>query len=290
MTTHHADSELRFTIPKDGPYYLFLGDAQNQGGSACGYRLRIGPRRPDFELRVVPSSLNARGGATVPINVYALRKDGFDDDIALELEDAPPGCTLSGGWVPAHQDKVRLTLTLPAGPRKAPLNLSLKGRAVIQGREVCRRAVPADDRMQAFIYRHLVPAKDWIVSVTGRGRTRASVNVLGETPVRLPAAGTARVRMSAPRGALLQQVRLQLNEPPEGIAIRDVSTDREGLVILLSAEGGKVEPGLKGNLIVDVFTERTTKARNAQGKVRKRRVALGTLPAIPFEIVELVQP
>ncbi len=60
LNTHHADSLLTATLPADGSYFIHLGDAQHQGGPAFGYRLRISEPRPDFELRVVPSSINVR--------------------------------------------------------------------------------------------------------------------------------------------------------------------------------------------------------------------------------------
>jgi len=199
LTTHHADSFLRIALPADGIYCLHISDAQHKGGEAYGYRLRISPPRPDFELRVVPSTINARAGATVPITVYALRKDGFSGEIVLALKDAPApispsqqlgsqsgsgpvhavreeaqakkigaGFALSGGRVPADKDEAKLSLKAPPTSIKEPVSLSIEGRAVIEGREVVRRAVPADDMMQAFFYRHLVPAKDLKVAVIGR--------------------------------------------------------------------------------------------------------------------------
>ena len=172
LTTHHADSFLIITLPANGTYYLHLGDAQQKGGEAYGYRLRISPPQPDFEVRVVPSSINARAGSTVPITVYALRKDGFSDDIALVLRDAPTGFKLSGDRVPAQQDQVKLTLKVPPTPTKEPTGLRMEGNAVIGGREIVRPAIPADDMMQSFIYRHLVPAKELKVTVSGRGRIK----------------------------------------------------------------------------------------------------------------------
>jgi hypothetical protein len=213
--------------------------------------------------------------------VCALRRDGFSDDIVLELKDAPPGFALSGGWVPANQDKVRLTLTVPTIPRERPFRLNLEGRAVIRGREVRREAVPAEDMMQAFIYRHLVPAEDLMVAVTGDRRFRAPLKLVEKKPVKLPAGGTAEVRLFAPRVPFMNQVQLALSEPPEGIAIENVSPAREGVAILLRADAEKVAPGLKGNLILDAFIERTFGPAGAQ---RKRRIPVGTLPAVPFEI------
>ena len=89
LDTHHADSCLTATLPANGPYYIHLWDAQQKGGRAHGYRLRITPPRPDFALRVVPSALSVRSGTSVPITVYALRRDGFAGEIALALKNAP---------------------------------------------------------------------------------------------------------------------------------------------------------------------------------------------------------
>ena len=173
LTTHHADSLLSTTLPAEGTYYLHISDAQYKGGASYSYRLRISPPRPDFELRVVPSSINVRAGATVPMTVHALRKDGFSGDIALTLKDAPKGFVLNGRRVPAGKDQVRLTLKVPPTPMKKPLSLRLEGRAEIQGQEIVRPVIPADDMMQAYIYRHLVPAKDLKVAVIGRPRPKA---------------------------------------------------------------------------------------------------------------------
>ena len=149
LVTHHADSWLRAVLPSAGTYYLHLYDAQNQGGPEYAYRLRIGPPRPDFELRVVPSSINVRAGTAAAITVHALRRDGFNGPINLELKDAPAGFSLSGAKVPAGQAKVQLTLTVPLDPGLPPAVLRMEGRATIAGSEVRRSVVPADDMMQA---------------------------------------------------------------------------------------------------------------------------------------------
>jgi len=60
-----------------------LGDALQKGGPDYGFRLRLSAPRPDFELRVAPAELDVRAGTSVPLTVYAIRKDGFAGDIAL---------------------------------------------------------------------------------------------------------------------------------------------------------------------------------------------------------------
>jgi len=285
LTTHHADSCLRATLPADGTYYLHLGDAQHKGGPDYAYRLRLSPPQPDFELRVVPASVNVRGGATVPITVYALRKDGFSGEIAMALKDAPAGFALGGARVPANQDQVRLTLTAPPTPSPEPLTLSWEGRATIQGREVVRPAVPAEDMMQAFAYRHLVPAQEMKVAVSGRFASRSPVRILGESPVRIPAGGTARVQIAAFTGPSVGKVHLELSDPPDGIAIKNVSPSGGGTEIVLQCDAAKAKPGLQGNLIVNAFADAPELPGKAKAQAPQRRRPLGALPAIPFEVV-----
>ncbi|NOX53236.1 MAG: hypothetical protein GXP27_02125 [Planctomycetes bacterium] len=286
LTTHHADSLINAVLPADGVYYVLVGDTQNQGGPECAYRLRISSPQPDFELRVVPSNLNVRPGLSVPITVYALRRDGFEGEITLQLKDAPPGFTLSGGWIPAGQDRVRLTLAVPARVNQDLFRLSLEGWAMINGREVRHQAVPAEDMMQAFIYRHLVPAEEWLVAVNGRGRFGPPARVLGEKPIRLPAGSTAAVRIFLPGASRMAQaqMKLELLDPPDGVTLKDVQFGPFEISLLLSADAKKVAADLKGNLLVEAYIERTIGPAGTAAR-RKRRIPVATLPAIPFQVV-----
>jgi len=292
LSTHHADSYLRAKLPADGTYRIHLADAQNKGGPEYGYRLRISPPRPDFELRIVPSSINVRGGTTIPLTVYALRKDAFAGDITLILKDAPEGVVLSGGWVPAGQEKVQVTLTVPPAPTQEPLSLSLEGRATIDGREVIRPVIPAEDMMQAFFYRHLVPAKELRVAISGRGMSKAPVKIISETPLRIPAGGTARIRVAGPgtslagsKGGPQSRPSLELSEPPEGITIEKVEPSRQGAEIVLRSDATKVKAGLKGNLIINAFPARAPTPEKQKSQANRPRIPSSVLPAIPFEIV-----
>ncbi len=295
LETHHADSYLRATLPANGTFYVHLGDTQRKGGPEFGYRLRLSAPRPDFALRVVPSSLSVRAGASVPLTVYALRKDGFTNAITLELKDAPEGFKLSGAQVPANQDKVRFTLTAPAIPLSRPAGtlspsegerdgvrgLQLQGWAIIDGQAVFRPAVPAEDMMQAFAYRHLVPAREFTVAVSGRGMP--PVRILSATPVKIPAGGTVRVRIGPVGPMFTNNFQLELSEPPEGVTLGAVVLGRGEAALELRCDAAKVKPGLKGNLIVNAFAGRPP--ATGRGQANNRRPAAGTLPTIPFEIV-----
>jgi hypothetical protein len=285
LVTHQADSYIRCRLPADGTYYLHLGDAQRQGGSQCAYRLRISTPRPDFALRLAPSSLNVRPGASVVCTAYVLRKDGFAGAIDLSLKDAPTGFTLAGGRVPENQDTVPITLTAPTSPTQEPVSLTIQGRAKIQGVDVVRTAVPAEDMMQAFAYRHLVAAKGLYVDVAGRYMPRATGGIISSLPVKLPAGGAARVQTAVSTSTLAGTIGFELDQPPEGIAIQSVSSIARGTEIMLKADAAKVKPGLKGNLIVSMFlTPRPTTSATSRPQTNSRRMLVGVLPAIPFEI------
>lgn len=286
LTTHHADSYLRAALPANGTYYLHVGDTQHRGGPEYGYRLRISPSQPDFELRVVPSSFTVRGAASVPVTVYALRKDGFKDAISVELKDAREDSTLCEGAVPAGEDEVKLTLKIPPLPPGESFRLCMEGQAMIGGKEVSRLAVPAEDMMQAFEYRHLVPAQELKVAMIGRFVFKPTAKLIGKGPIKIPVGGTARVLIGATPKSLLNNLKLELRRPPQGISIEKVSRSRQGLELVLQTDGAKVKPGQKGNLTLTASVDKSAEASKPKTPPNAQKLPLPTLPTIPYEVVK----
>jgi hypothetical protein len=308
LETHHADPWLLAALPAAGTYYVRVGDVQRRGGPEYAYRLRISQPRADFELRISPSAINVGGGSTVPITMTAIRRDGFDGDIALGLKDAA-GFTLSGALLPAGQEQIRLTLTAPGigGPagrgggggrggrgsgggrgNVAPVsaNVSIEGRATINGKTVVREAVPADEMMQAFAYKHLVVADDLWVTVLGRGGTGAAARIMTPQPVKIRAGGTVQIRVSLPPAyQTFDKLQFQLSEQADGMTIGDVTVNASGARFTLQADSAKMKAGQRGNLIVEITGERTPPANAAAAAAARRRIVLGSLPAIAFEVI-----
>jgi hypothetical protein len=288
LITHQADSKIQVKLPGAGSYFLTIGDTQHKGGPEYAYRLRISKPQPDFQLRVTPASVNARTGTAIPITVYALRHDGFEGEISLKLKDVPNGFHLTGGWIPQGQNSVRLTLSMPANRVDHPVNLHLEGSARVEGKEVQRVAVPAEDMMQAFAYRHLVTEDAWMARVTGAGRVRTRLpqwKLASDKPVKIPAASKApAVKVLLPLGRYPEDVEISLSDPPEGITIDHYGVVEGGLAIVLKADGVKAKPGLGGNVIAEAFMPAAPASSDGSKKAR-RRTPLGTLPAIPFEVV-----
>jgi hypothetical protein len=285
LLTHHADSRVEVALPVAGRYFVRVTDAQRHGGSEYGYRLRLGPRDPDFALRIVPSTINVRAGGTVTLTAYAVRRDGLDGEITLGLKDAPRGFQLSGARIPARQDSVRLTLTTPPVPADEPQNLTLVGVAVVDDRKIGHVAVPAEDMMQAFAYHHLVPAQEMKVQVTGRGST---LRVMSRGPVALTLGGTTRIRIAKPVARNAPALTFELVEPPPGISIVRCESRADAVDIVIQCESA-MKPGTQGNLILQAFGERPA-AKETKGPSRVQRNPLGLVPAIPFDVAAASDP
>ena len=281
LETHHADARVTCVLQHDGDYFLHLRDAQGKGSSAHAYRLRVSAPRPDFALRLAPSALNVRGGGSATVTVYALRRDGFTNEITLALKNAPPGFALSGGKIPAGQEQAKLTLKAPAVPMDDGFQLEMEGHATIAGQTATRPVVAADDLMQAFFYRHLVPAQEWLVTVAGRWGQRGAIKILSRTPVLIWPGRPARVAVGFPREPFTDQIQFQLDEPPPGISIQQVVRTATGAEIILECTTATPAPGSGGNLIFTASIPRNKNKlpRNDAGRARQ----LATLTAVPFE-------
>jgi len=158
LNTDHADSYLMVKLPANGKYYIHLGDTRRHAGKAHAYRLRISRPQPDFALRLVPSRIIMRGKSSAAVTVYAIRRDGFDGPIKLSFKDLPKGLQSSGVALAAKKDVARLTLKTSLTEMDKPVNLTVVGSAKTGNREFVHAAVPTEDRMQAFLWRHLLPA------------------------------------------------------------------------------------------------------------------------------------
>jgi hypothetical protein len=242
LLTHQADSRLIYRFSETGAYYLQLADTQQNSGPEYTYRLRISHPRPDFEVRVAPSSINVRPDKTIPLTVLLIRRDGFDGVVTLRIKDGPPGLLLGGGSIPAGIDSVRVTLSAPPEASTTQTRWVMEAEAIIDGQTVRHEAVPAEDMTQAFAWHRLVPAQQAMLRVLGNERRKPMWSTF-ENRLRIPVGGTALLRIEIPPGQAANQIQLALDDPPDGIVIADVSQADGFLTVRFSADS-KVKPGL----------------------------------------------
>lgn len=144
----------RITIPADGTYRLRLRDLLGGPGGDAGsvYRLVIRPATPDFALvawaahqrlrqndfGTFSKPIALRAGGTMAFEVVAVRRDGFDGEIDLFMEDLPPGVRASGLTIPAGKQQGMLFITADETAAPALSIARIFGRARIDNSEVVR--------------------------------------------------------------------------------------------------------------------------------------------------------
>lgn len=137
----------KFAVPKDGLYRLQITDLF--GGTRSDprnvYRLIIRQAAPDFavvawalhmELRngdrnALSKPLSLRGGATMALEVVAIRRDGFDGDIELSMEGLPMGVKAQGLKIPAGKSRGMMLVTAQQDAPRSLTSVQLQGQAKV---------------------------------------------------------------------------------------------------------------------------------------------------------------
>ena len=102
--------------------------------------------------------------------------------------------------------------------------------------------------------------------------------------MKIPAGGTAEVRVKTPASAFTNNFQLELNEPPDGISIASVSQGR-GNKNRVAQRRRQDQAGRERKPDRQRHGQKAA-ARRGRGKgAENQRAWPGTLPAIPFEIV-----
>ena len=278
VLTHTADSELEFVAPGPGAYFVQVSDTQNKGGPTYAYRLSLTEPEPDFELYVTPSAITIPGGAGGAARLHVRRVNGFAGPIDVALSRETRALELTGGRIPSGSDSVPIVLN---NQRKAAglIPLNLVATAVLNGENVTRQVIPADDITQAFITHHLVEADGLSAYVMRSPRNRPSVRLDDVSTAVLSATEPARVNLRVGKlPEMISELKFELEEAPMGVSM-ETKTDAGGTSLEFTSSE-TLEPRLEGNLVVGVYFEFTPKSKT--GKGRSRKISMGALPAIPY--------
>jgi hypothetical protein len=127
--TSSRDPAWRFEVKEDGTYRAQVRDLFNRISAQPGsvYRLAVRKETPGFSLAVLhalpptkkerevgPWTTVLRRGETLPLKVLAQRRDGFNGEIALSVENCPPEITASPTRIEAGKTSALLFLTAQA--------------------------------------------------------------------------------------------------------------------------------------------------------------------------------
>ena len=124
-TRNDPQSVYRMVIRRAAPDFAIVG-----------WALHMGIRNGDRNALSKPMAL--RGGSTIAIEVVAVRRDGFDGEIELMLENLPDGVSASGLTIPKGKQRGIVLLTADQNAPRGLTIAKLFGRANING-EMVRR-------------------------------------------------------------------------------------------------------------------------------------------------------
>jgi hypothetical protein len=292
LVTHHADSYIHHVLPATGTYHIEIGDTQGKGGHDYGYRLRISRSDPDFKLRMEPSGLHIGPGGTAAFSVRAMRTDGFEGEIRLGITNLPPGFVMSEAVIPAKSDMARFTITASKKIEGKLVSPQVTGSATVNDRTVVRKAVPVDDQMQAFLYRHLVPAQELVLApVTEQPPVVFEARIPKSGIIEIPAGGKKWISFDGRIFTGQKGYSVKLDHPPEGF-----STEKNGWVGRKKLQGKNKDgkPKLDKKVAtggIQIFVDEavepgTTLSLVVAAEIKKGRdVSTYPAPAIPVRVV-----
>lgn len=156
FNTASRDPVVRFEAKETGTYRVLVRDLFQRAERSPRFVYRLSLRReaPDFRLvaqALVPKykadAKNIdigvpflRRGETIPVRVMAFRRDGFNGEIHLAIENLPPGLVFEGDRIEAgkNSDFILLTATEDAPVFAGPIKLA--GKAKVGDKELVREA------------------------------------------------------------------------------------------------------------------------------------------------------
>jgi len=148
------DVNGKVEIKEDGTYRLQVRDLF--GGTRSDpnnvYRLIVRQAAPDFSLATwavhftlrngdraaLSKPMALRAGDSRAFEVAVVRRDGFDDEIEIGMENLPPGVSAAGLKIAKGKNYGHLILTAAGDAKRASSLAKIAGRATINGRTVTR--------------------------------------------------------------------------------------------------------------------------------------------------------
>ncbi|MFN0051523.1 MAG: PPC domain-containing protein [Planctomycetales bacterium] len=142
MASGQTDSQLKFTAPADGVFYLRVEDRlASRGGSAFAYRLRVASTAaPDFRIHLATDALSLNRGAEAKVKVRVERIGGFAGAIELACDDLPGGVAVSNTTIAANAGESDLAFKAEAHAPIVARKLVIRGSSMLADAQIIRSA------------------------------------------------------------------------------------------------------------------------------------------------------
>lgn len=140
-----TDPTFNFKVPADGRYTVVVSEQlAGRGGEDFLYRLEIAPpvtAKPGFRLKLTGDSLAVTRGAESKYKVNVERSGGFNEEIALSLENLPAGVTVTGDKIPKGKNVTELKLKATEDAKVVVQRVRVIGKAKVGDTEMVSTAI-----------------------------------------------------------------------------------------------------------------------------------------------------
>lgn len=256
----------KLEIKQDGLHRLQISDlfGGTRNDPRNVYRLVIRKAAPDFavvawalhmELRngdrnAVSKPLALRGGSTMALEVVAIRRDGFQGEIDLQMENLPEGVTAQGLKIPAGQSRGLMLVTANQNAPRAVGGATFSGRATIDGVEIkhpCRLASmswPIPDAWNEVPSPRLLA--DVPISVSGQDFSPLTIAPVSKQPYAIVAGQKLTIPLTLIRRSEFSGATLPLRTMGagfEGVPSFNASLTADAAEVVLDTAALKTQPG-----------------------------------------------
>ena len=164
LITHHSDSRLLFKAPYDNVFTFFVRDVAGQSSPFHNFTISIKEPKPSLKVISYSSSAGARKGGVLAFKLKIFR--GGEKAFPIKLSGKlPKGWKLLNSYIPPNMQDFDVLISTPSDSDFGTKTIELFANATVSGIKLSARVQPADNMMQAFYYRHFVPADSFYCSV-----------------------------------------------------------------------------------------------------------------------------
>ena len=140
-------------------YSITVEDLTGHGGPDYGYALSVSKEKPGFKVYAGRSAVVSRLGSRQPMTMHIERSGGFTGPVTLlETEEF----RFENGYIPAGTNEFKATFIGKTRSEMPLRRVRLRAFAEPGGIAQVVDVVPTDEYMQAFAWRHLLPARSFV--------------------------------------------------------------------------------------------------------------------------------